>query len=223
MNVLIACEESQAECIEFRKLGHNAFSCDIQECSGGHPEWHIQTNVLDIINGKCVFKTCDNTLRYINTNWDLIIAHPPCTYLSKAGARWLYPKAGIIDPVRYEKGLAALDFFNSILQAECDKIVVENPVPLKIFNLPVPSQKIQPYQFGEPFSKCTCLWIKGDLPLLLPTNILSEYKPYIDSNCSKAARGLGKGFLNGVRGSKLRSKTFKGIALAMAQQWGGKI
>lgn len=219
MNVLIACEESQRVCMAFRERGHNAFSCDIQECSGGHPEWHIQGDVLPLLNGKCLFKTCDGVLHYINVNWDLIIAHPPCTYMSKAGARWMFPKAGEISQERLSLAIEAKKFFFEFLNADCPRVVVENPVPLKIVGLPVPTQKIQPYEYGEPFSKCTCLWIKGDLPKLKPTKILSEYKPYLPSNTGGFSRGQG-GSRGTVHNAKEASKTFEGIAKAMAEQWG---
>ena len=218
MNVLIACEESQRVCQAFRDKGHRAFSCDIQECSGGHPEWHIQDDCLPLLNGKCTFTTKDGSLHKIDDAWDLIIAHPPCTYMSKAGARWLYPKAGQIDEKRLKATLKAKAFFFKFINADCKKIVVENPVPLKIVGLPQPTQKIQPYQFGEPYSKATCLWIKGLNPLV-PTKILSEYKPFLPSNTGGAKRGQShsKGF---VHNAKDASKTFIGIAKAMAEQWG---
>ena len=219
MNVLVACEESQTVTIAFRENGHNAFSCDIQECSGGHPEWHISGDVTPYINGNCVFTTMDGAIHKLAGKWDLIIAHPPCTYLSKAGARWLYPKANVIDKERLELAFAAKDFFMKFLHADCDRICVENPVALNIVGLPSPTQKIQPYEFGHPYSKKTCLWLKG-LPKLQPTDVLSEYKPYLPSNVSGSKKGQGGS--NGVisHNSKLASKTFPGIAKAMANQWG---
>lgn len=218
MNILIACEESQRVCTAFRNQGHTAFSCDIQECSGGHPEWHIQSDVIPLLNGNCTFKDCSGVSHSIIGRWDMIIAHPPCTYMSKAGARWMYPKAHLIDEERLKKALKAKDFFMKFLNADCERIVVENPVPLKIVGLPQPTQKIQPYQFGEPYSKATCLWIIGLNPLI-PTTILSEYKPFLPSNTGGAKRGQShsKGF---AHNSKTASKTFYGIAKAMAEQWG---
>lgn len=138
MNVLVACEESQAVTIEFRKLGHNAFSCDVIECSGGHPEWHIMQDVIPLLNGNCTFTTMDGAEHEIVGQWDMIIAHPPCTYLSNAGACRLYPKKGQIDPERYAKGLAAKEFFMQIWDADCDKIAIENPLPSKVFCVPPP-------------------------------------------------------------------------------------
>lgn len=188
MRVLVACEESQAVCKAFRKRGHEAYSCDILPCSGGHPEWHIQ----------------DDVLKHLNEGWDLIIAHPPCTYLSAAGACRLYKKEGnksvIRDYDRLEKGREAKDFFMQLLNAPCKKICVENPMPMKIFGLPPHTQEIQPYKFGFPYSKRTRLWLKG-LPPLLETQ--PNNKPI------------------GHRDSRTRSKTPQQVADAMAEQWGG--
>ena len=230
MRVLIACEESQRVCTAFREKGHEAYSCDIIECSGGHPEWHIQGDVLNVLNPTqhCTpvgdvfegieFKTVDGVAHTIQPKWDLIIAHPPCTYMSKAGARWMFPKAGEVSQERLALAIEAKKFFFEMLNADCERICVENPVPLKIVGLPVPTQKIQPYQFGHPYSKCTCLWLKG-LPKLNPTNILDDYKPFLPSNTGGYARGKGGG--RGVaHDAKTASKTFEGIAKAMAEQWG---
>ena len=179
MNILIACEESQRVCIAFRDKGHNAFSCDILSCSGGHPEWHICGDVLPLLNGNCVFRTMDGVKHRIDGKWDLLIAHPPCTYLSNAGARWLYA-GGELNTERYIKGLEGKKFFMAMLNADCPRIAVENPIPSGIYDLPQYTQIIQPYQFGEPWSKKTCLWLNGLEPLQ-PTNILSDYKPYCSS------------------------------------------
>lgn len=204
MNILIACEESQIECLAFRARGHNCFSCDIQDTSGSHPEWHIKCDVLKVLNpleGFISFHTCDNELHII-PKWDLIIAHPPCTYLAKSGARWLFP-CGCLDSARFELGKRAREFFMALYNADCEKICIENPVPIEIFGLPTESQHIQPFYFGEPFSKLTYLWLKG-LPPLMATLIVYDYKSYVFSHSS----------------SKLRSKSFLGIAQAMAEQWG---
>jgi hypothetical protein len=204
MKVLVACEESQEVCKAFRELGHEAYSCDIQECSGGHPEWHIKADALELIKMK----------------WDLIIAHPPCTYLSNAGARWLFA-GGELNQERYRKGLSAKAFFKSFLQANCDRIAVENPIPSSIYELPPYTQIIQPYEYGHPWSKKTCLWLKG-LPPLLPTDILTEYKPYVSSGSyTKTHDPRFKGASRMGGSAKSRSKTFPGIARAMAEQWGG--
>ena len=217
MRVLIACEESQAVCKAFREKGHSAFSCDIQDCSGGHPEWHIKGDVLPILNGNCTFKTCNGTEWHIDGRWDLIIAHPPCTYMSNAGACRMYPRKNQIDADRLQKGMEAKAFFMKFYEADCDRICIENPLPLKVIELPKESQTIHPYMFGEPFSKRTLLWLKG-LPNLIPTDICEDYKPYLPSGTS---RNAGTDYNKGTAsGSKKRSKTFEGIAKAMAEQWG---
>lgn len=219
MRVLVACEESQSVCKEFRKLGHTAFSCDIIDCSGGHPEWHIKQDVLPLINGNCKFKTCDGKRYKITGKWDMIIAHPPCTYLSNAGARWLY-KNYKLNKSRYRKGLKAKEFFMKFYNADCEKIVIENPIPSRIYKLPVYSQTIQPYEYGEPYSKKTCLWVKN-LPLLKPTKILDNYVPYVTSGqYTKTHDEKYKGVSRKGGSAKIRSKTFPGIAKAMADQWG---
>lgn len=221
MKILVACEESQAVTTELRKLGHEAYSCDILPCSGGHPEWHIKQDVLPLINGNCEFNTCDGIKHKIDGEWDLIIAHPPCTYMSKAGARWMYPTAGNISKERLALALKAKEFFMKFINANCKRICVENPRPLKVIGLPKPTQIIQPYEYGHPYSKATCLWLKG-LPQLQPTNIIKEYKPYLPSNTSQFAKG--KGGSRGVaHNAKDASKTFPGIALAMATQWAGEL
>lgn len=220
MKVLIACEESQAVCTAFRELGHEAYSCDVIECSGGHQEWHIQGDALKYINGRCEFKTCDGETHAIDGKWDLLIAHPPCTYLSNAGATYLYPKKGLIDAARFKKGISAKHFFMNFYDADCNKICIENPIPGSIFDLPKYTQTIQPYEYGHPYSKKTCLWLKG-LPKLQPTKIMLNYVQYVSSG-SAARKGLSA--KDGmVSGAKARSKTFPGIARAMAEQWGGKI
>ena len=219
MNVLIACEESQRVCIVFRDKGHNAFSCDILPCSGGHREWHICGDVLPLLNGNCVFRTMDGVKHRIDGKWDLLIAHPPCTYLSNAGARWLYA-GGELNAERYRKGLEGKKFFMAMLNADCPRIAVENPIPSSIYDLPQYTQIIQPYQFGEPWSKKTCLWLKG-LDKLQPTNIVEDYKPYCSSGSYSGTHDPKyKGASRKGGSSKSRSKTFYGIAKAMAEQWG---
>ena len=161
MNVLIACEESQTVCKAFRALGHRAFSADLQECSGGHPEWHVMGDCLPLLNGRCKFTTQDGREHEQPTRWDLLIAHPPCTYMSKAGARWMYPKAGQLSQERLKLALEAKAFFFKMYDADCEYIAIENPRPLAIVELPKPSTIVQPYEFGEPFSKATYLWLKN--------------------------------------------------------------
>lgn len=234
LRVLIACEESQRVCAAFRELGHEAYSCDIQEPSGGHPEWHIlgdvlrylnPCSVLDIFDDKqplffgIAFYTLDKKKHSV-PKWDMIIAHPPCTYLSNAGACRLYPKKGQLNQERYEKGLEAKEFFMRFYNAECEHICIENPIPSKVYDMPPYSQIIQPYQFGEPFSKKTCLWLKG-LPEIKPTNILTEFKPWVSCGTSANKGNKDKAGVSRAGGAaKIRSKTFPGIARAMAQQWG---
>ena len=218
MKVLVACEESQRVCVAFREKGHEAYSCDVQMCSGGHPEWHIMQDVLPLLNGHCSFVTKDGTEHCLNGRWDLIIAHPPCTYMSKAGARFMYPVAGQICRDRLEKAMQAKEFFMRFYDADCDRICIENPTPLKVVGLPRETQVIQPYMFGEPYSKRTLLWLHG-LPELNYTNILKDFVPYLPSNTSCFSRGKG-GSRGVVHNAKDASKTFCGIAKAMAEQWG---
>ena len=217
MNVLVACEESQEVCKAFRKLGANAYSCDIIECSGGHSEWHIQQDVIPLINGNCSFKTVDEIEHTVDGEWDLLICHPPCTYMSKAGARWMYPTAGNIDPERYRLAMEAKEFFMKFINANCKHIAVENPRPLKVVGLPKPTQVIQPYEYGHPYSKATLLWLKG-LPKLNPTDIQEHYTPYLPSNTGGFSRG-GGGSRGIAHDAKTASKTFPGVAKAMAEQW----
>jgi hypothetical protein len=190
MKVLVACEESQAVTIAFRELGHEAYSCDLYPCSGSHPEWHLQQDVIPLLAEK----------------WDLMIAHPPCTFLCRHRSRW-----------EEEKGLAEAgkEFFMKILNSNIPRICVENPVPLKKWGLPPYTQIIQPWQFGHDYSKKTCLWLRG-LPPLRETNRV-EITYYITPN----GRKFTAGWYKTPRNSKARSKTFFGIARAMAQQWGG--
>lgn len=203
MRVLIACEESQEVCKAFRARGHEAYSCDLVPCSGGHPEWHIQADALELLKLK----------------WDLIIAHPPCTYISNAGARWLYAGKKL-NLERYAKGLDGKAFFMRFLEADCPKIAVENPIPSSVFEMPPCTQIVQPYEYGEPWSKKTCLWLKG-LPPLQPTEIVEEHKPYCSSGSySRSHDPKYKGASRKGGSAKVRSKTFPGIAKAMAEQWG---
>ena len=218
MKVLVACEESQEVCKAFRARGHEAYSCDIQEPSGGHPEWHICGDVLPLLNGNCEFVTMDGVTHRIDGKWDLLIAHPPCTYLSNAGARWLYA-GGELNTERYRKGLEGKKFFMAMLNADCPRIAVENPIPSSIYDLPQYTQIIQPYQFGEPWSKKTCLWLNGLEPLQ-PTNIVEDYKPYCSSGSYSGTHNPKyKGASRKGGSAKIRSKTFTGIAKAMAAQW----
>ena len=211
MRILVACEESQAVTKELRRLGHEAYSCDVQECSGGHPEWHLQQDVIPLLAEP----------------WDMIIAHPPCTYLSNLGAKHLYlgnervyrkPETfRLMNEDRIRLAIKARDFFLAMLNAPCDKVAVENPVPSSIWQLPKPSQMIQPYYFGDPYKKKTYLWLRG-LPPLMPTELVEPTVLWVDGGHGKTTKMQTFGF----RDSKKRSKTFPGIAKAMAEQWAGR-
>ena len=190
----------------------------MQEPSGGHPEWHIQGDVLPLLNGHCMFITMANELVFID-KWDLIIAHPPCTYMANSSAVRMRVK-GEIQPERYAKAMKAKEFFMAIYNADCPRICIENPTPLKIVGLPPYDQVIQPYEYGHPYSKRTCLWLKG-LPHLQPTNILDHHEPYVNGG-NKDAHGNYRQFKGrNERDQKTRSKTFEGIAKAFAEQYGG--
>lgn len=238
MNVLVACEESQAVCKAFREKGHNAFSCDILPCSGGHPEWHIIQDVLLLLNREdngnngwhnIYFKTMDGKDHSVE-KWDMIIAFPPCTDLAVSGARHFEKKR--LNGTQ-EK---SIEFFCQFLNADCDKIAIENPVGIISgdyipkhfphlagkYNLPKKqSQIIQPYEYGHAAKKSTCLWLSG-LPLLKPTEIVEpDLVSYTCKSGKKVtfSRHMVQGFKNGER-AKSRSKTFPGVAKAMADQWG---
>lgn len=236
MKILVACEESQAVTKELRRLGHEAYSCDIIPCSGGHPEWHIMQDVLPLLNGRCDFRTVDGAEHAVNGKWDMLIAFPPCTHLAVSGAAHFEKKRA--DGRQRE----AIDFFCKFLSADCDRIAVENPVGIisgsyvrKYFtdlaekhSLPQkPTQFVQPYEYGDEARKKTCLWLKG-LPLLQPTNIVSpgEIKGNgfsVGSSAWYATDENGKILRwNDPRTATIRSKTFPGIAKAMAEQWAGQ-
>lgn len=221
MNVLVACEESQEVCKAFRALGHRAFSCDLQECSGGHPEWHIQGDVLPIINGHCWFTTADSHTHTQNGPWDLIIAHPPCTDLAVSGARYFAQKQ---KDGRQQKSIV---FFMQMALAHCERVAVENPVCIMSSAWRKPDQIIQPYMFGHPESKKTCLWLRG-LPQLKATDLLDLPESGFWANQTQDGQNKlivdGKWIAwNDPRTAKERSKTYPGIARAMAEQWGGDI
>ena len=240
MKVLIACEESQRVCMAFREKGHEAYSCDIQECSGGHPEWHIQGDVLKILNPKehpqaagtwyggydrysasgIMFATCDRKAHWVE-RWDLIVAFPPCTYLTVTGNRWFnIDRYGEKAIQRHKDRKDAIDFFMAFANADCERIAIENPVGIMSSEWRKPNQIINPWQFGDAFEKKTCLWLKG-LPELQPTNIV-EIPPRkkFDSGKSMPSWYAEAWHLPKEERAKLRSKTFPGIARAMAEQWG---
>lgn len=209
MRILVACEESQAVTKELRKLGHEAFSCDLLPCSGGHPEWHYQQDVFEVIE----------------KGWDMMIAHPPCTFLAVSGARWLYNKDGSKNEERWKNQAEALDFVQRLMDAPIDKIAVENPISVISSNIRKPEQIIQPWMFGDKAQKSTCLWLKN-LPKLEPTDIVEkgEFIEFISKKGVKKKQP--KWYFDALKQAKtprerrtLRSKTFKGIAEAMAKQW----
>lgn len=216
MRVLVACEESQAVCMAFRDLGHEAYSCDVQHCALYiHMEWHIVEDALAVIRTPCTFVTVDGAQHTVEA-WDLLIAHPPCTYLTSAGAVRLFDhNHRIKDPDRYERGLAARRMFMAFLGANVPRIAVENPTPMKIWGLPSYSQIVEPWQFGEPWRKRTCLWLKG-LPKLRPTQVVTPRGLWVNAN----SKHKDEYELRSHNNQKTRSKTFPGIARAMAEQWG---
>lgn len=232
MNVLIACEESQRVCTEFRRLGHNAFSCDITECSGGHPEWHIKQDVLPLLDGNVSFETEDGSEHKISGKWDLIIAHPPCTFLTVTGNRWFNEEKYGEKAIRRKKDREeAIRFFMAFVNADCDKIAIENPIGVMSTEYKKPEQIIHPWQFAisekEKTVKQTCLWLKN-LPKLKP---LHKEKPEMAYHEWTTADGKKKRQIMWYyetrclpynERAKAASKTFPGVAKAMAEQWGGE-
>lgn len=221
MNILLACEESQACCVALRALGHVAYSCDILPCSGGHPEWHIQDDVCDLLDGHVEFVTQDGLYHSIGTSWDMIIAFPPCTYLTVTGNRWFdIDRYGRKAEERLEKRNDAIDFFLTIAQADCPRIAIENPVGVMSTQFRKPDQIIHPYMFGDPARKATCLWLKGLKPLQ-PTNIVEpEIIVYKNGKGTDNPWHMNTMSLPAAERAKARSKTFPGIAAAIAAQWG---
>ena len=193
MRILVACEESQAVCKAFRARGHEAYSCDIEPCSGGHPEWHIQVDAIELLK----------------MNWDMILAFPPCTHLAVSGARWFSEKRA--DGSQQ----AAIHFFLQFVGAKCDRIAIENPIGIMSTEYRKPDQIIQPWMFGHPEKKATCLWLKGLLPLI-PTNDVSTHMRSLPKSRQERLYYMSPG----ADRAKMRSKTFPGVAKAMAEQWG---
>lgn len=227
MNVLVACEESQVVCKAFRARGHEAYSCDIIDCSGGHPEWHIKQDVLPLLNGFCMFETMDGTKHYINSKWDLIVAHPPCTYLTVTGNRWFnVARYGEKAIQRIKEREKAAVFFMAIWNADCEKVVIENPIGYMSTYFRKPDQIIHPYYFAKKENdencerKATCLWMRGVKPL----KYIIKYQPRVinykngkgtDSPWHMNTMGLPK-----EERSRLRSQTYIGVGKAFAEQWG---
>lgn len=231
LNVLVACEESQRVCTEFRRLGHNAYSCDILNCSGGHPEWHFNHDVLEVIKNKGGLLE-NGEEAYIDGDWDLMVAHPPCTYLSVSGAKWYYhpeDKGMPIEdrrphpsfPNRQKDREDAKKFFLTLANVDIKHIAIENPIGVMNTCYKKPNQIVQPYMFGDSASKSTCLWLKN-LPNLEPTDIVDKGE-YIEF---KSGKRLAKWYSDGLTKTKnaeerrtWRSKTFPGFAKALAEQW----
>jgi len=231
MNILIACEESQAVCKTFRDLGHNAYSCDILPCSGGHPEWHYNFDVFEVIaNNGGVLQNGEE--HFLDGKWDLMIAHPPCTFLSVSGARWFYHPEDKGKPVeerrphprfpnRKQEKQDAIDFFMKIANADIERIAIENPIGAISTNWRKPDQIVQPYMFGDEASKATCLWLKN-LPLLTPTKIVGKGERVVLSSGRSLPKWYSDSFHTSISTEErrtLRSKTFQGLADAMADQW----
>lgn len=220
MKVLIACEESQRVCKAFREKGHEAYSCDIIECSGGHPEWHIMQDVIPLLDGNCEFETLDGVKHKIEGKWDMIIAHPPCTRLCTTGQRWLYFGNKEYRAKKISEQQKAIVFFMQIALADCGRIVIENPQGIMSTAYRKPDCIYNPYDFkGETECKKTCLWCKGVSPL----------KPTREKPLPKEERtqGIFKSHFDGeIIGwnnpecARLRSQTPLGVAKAMAEQWG---
>ncbi len=219
MKILIACEESQAVTTAIRRLGHEAYSCDLFECSGGHPEWHIQGDCLPLLNGRCEFDTMDGVHHVINSRWDMLIAFPPCTHLASSGARHFEKKRA---DGRQQK---AIEFFMRIVKGDCDKIAIENPIGIMSKQFRKPDQIIQPWMFGDNVQKSTCLWLKGVDKLIPDVAEKPEikYREWIDKKTGKKKRQTEWYYAtrcakHSERG-KVASKTFPGIANAIAAQW----
>lgn len=231
LNVLIACEESQRVCTEFRRLGHNAYSCDLLECSGGHPEWHFHQDVLDVIKNKGG-KLQTGEEYYIDGEWDIMIGHPPCTFLSSSGATWYYHPEDKNLPIeqrrphprfpnRAQDRENGANFFMSLMNAPVEHIAIENPVGIMSTRFRKPDQIIQPYFFGDEATKTTCLWLKN-LPLLEKTNVVSKGEQITLKSGKKMPKWYSDALTNAKTPEErrtLRSKTFPGIAKAMAEQW----
>tara|TARA_R110000751_G_scaffold73709_2_gene149107 strand:+ start:23397 stop:24212 length:816 start_codon:yes stop_codon:yes gene_type:complete len=258
LKILVACEESQAVTIELRKLGHEAYSCDLLPCSGGHPEWHFQSDLIDVMNGwfdqfeVCVnpnfalnfdvysgneeFEYTKDSIKQIGWNWDLMIAFPPCTFLAVSGARWMYhPEDKDLDfkdrrphpkhPNRRQEQKDALQFVQNLMNAPINQVAIENPIGVISTHIRKPDQVVQPWMFGDKATKSTCLWLKN-LPKLEPTNIVDkgEFFEFISKKGEK--KRMPMWYYQALQKAKtpeerrtLRSKTFKGIAEAMANQW----
>lgn len=224
MKILVACEESQAVTKELRRLGHEAYSCDIIECSGDHPEWHIMSDVLPLLNGNCDFVSMDGTAHKIEEKWDMIIAFPPCTYLTVTGNRWFnVERYGEKAIQRHKDREEAVKFFMAFANADCERIAIENPIGHMSSVYKKPEQIIHPYMFGDPARKATCLWLKGLKPLRHTNIVEPVIIKYKNGKGTDNPWHMDTMSLPSEERAKQRSKTFSGIAKAMAEQWAGEI
>ena len=227
MRVLVTCEESQTVCKAFREKGHEAYSCDIIECSGGHPEWHIRWDALSIVNGNCSFMTCDGALHKIVGEWDMLIAFPPCTYLTVTGNRWFnIERYGEKALQRIKDREEAIEFFMAFANADCDKIAIENPIGAMSTAYRKPDQIVHPYYFAESEDdencerKATCLWLKGLKPLDYEIKFQPRVVQYKNGKGTDSPWHVNTMSLPPQERAKARSRTFPGIAKAMAECWG---
>ena len=227
MNVLVACEESQTVTIEFRRPGHEAFSCDVQECSGGHPEWHIMQDVLPLLDGHCEFETMDGAKHEIKDKWDIIIAFPPCTYLTVTGNRWFnVERYGERALQRSKNREMAIKFFMTFANADCPRIAIENPIGVMSTAYRKPDQIVHPYYFAEDEEdencerKSTCLWLKGLEMLQYETKFMPRVIEYKNGKGTDSPWHVNTMRMPAEERARARSKTFPGIAKAMAEQWG---
>lgn len=230
MRVLVACEESQRVTVELRKLGHEAYSCDLIPCSGGRPEWHIQWDALQLINGNCTFVTSNGELHRIDSKWDMLIAHPPCTYLTVTGNRWFdVERYGEKAIQRHKEREEAVKFFMAFAGADCPRIAIENPIGHMSTAYRKPDQIIHPYYFAESENdencerKSTCLWLKGLKSLQYEVKYKPRVVEYKNGKGTDSPWHVNTMSLPPIERAKQRSKTFPGIAKAMAEQWAGKI
>lgn len=227
MKVLIACEESQAVCKAFREKGHEAYSCDIIDCSGGHPEWHIKQDVIPLLNGGCEFETADGVRHRIVEKWDMIIAFPPCTFLTNTGNRWFdVVKYGKTAQLRWLERCKAVVFFLLLYFADCPKVVVENPIGIMSSIFRKPDQIVHPYYFAECEDdencerKATCFHMRGVDPLKYEVKHSPRIIKYKNGKGTDSPWHMKTMGLTAEERAKARSKTFPGIAKAMADQWG---
>lgn len=230
MKILIACEESQAVTIEGRRLGHEVYSCDLLECSGGHPEWHIQADVLPLLNGNCTFKTMDGKEHTIAGRWDMIIFFPPCTFLTNTGNRWfVVEKYGEKAIQRAENRIKAAGFFMAGWNADCDRVIIENPIGYMSTAFRKPDQIIHPYYFAEEEDdencerKATCLWFRGVHPLKYEIKFKPRIIEYKNGKGTDSPWHVETMKLPPDERARARSKTYHGVARAMMVQWAGDV